>query len=184
MTVALVLLLIIIVGAITYYFFFRGKQTKQGLGSSGSEKIQELQMQARGSFWSVLNSQIIELNQQGRYEEAARVANDALKVAERTFGQSDEKYAVAVSNLAAQFKSQGNFQEAETLYLKAKAIWEKTLGPDHPNIASSYNNLADLYVSQGKYLEAEPLYFKAINLIGFPNFITTKPFFSNDSRIS
>ena len=42
---------------------------------------------AQESLWNELNAKAHTLYQQGQYSEAATVAEEALKVAERTFGQ-------------------------------------------------------------------------------------------------
>ncbi|NIS69438.1 MAG: tetratricopeptide repeat protein, partial [Proteobacteria bacterium] len=112
---------------------------------------------AQEELWKELNSKVGMLYQQGRYSEAAKVAEEALKVAEKTFGPNHPNVATSLNNLALLYKAQGKYSEAEPLYKRALKIWEKALGKDHPHVAQSLNNLAAIYQAQGRYAEALPL---------------------------
>ena len=117
---------------------------------------------AQEARWNKLNAQIKQLYQQGKYEEAVPPAQEALRVAEATFGPEHRNFATSLNNLAELYRQQGRYADAEPLYKRALAIWEKTLGPDHPDVAFSLNNLATLYRQQGRYGDAEPLYKRAL----------------------
>ena len=119
---------------------------------------------AQEKLWKELNTKLRTLYQQGRYAEAAKVAKEALKVAEATFGPDHPDVGVSLNNLALMYKAQGKYAEAEPLYKRALVIKEKALGPTHPQVATSLNNLAVLYEAQGKYAEAEPLYRRALSI--------------------
>src|SRR5712692_4998022 len=117
---------------------------------------------AQEARWKELNAQVVLLYQQGKYAEAAATAEEALRMAEATFGPEDARTATSLNNLAALHWAQGRYAEAEPLYRRALAIDEKALGPDHPAVAQNLNNLAELHRAQGKYAEAEPLYRRAL----------------------
>ena len=55
--------------------------------------------------WKELNERLVKLYQQGRYSEAAQVAEEALKVAENTFGQDHPDVAQSLNNLAVLYYS-------------------------------------------------------------------------------
>ncbi len=112
--------------------------------------------------WNKLNAKTETLYQQGRYSEAAKIAQEALEVAEKTFGADHPNLATSLNNLALLYQAQGEYAAAEPLHKRALAIREKALGPDHPQVAASLNNLAALYYAQGKYAEAEPLIKRAL----------------------
>ena len=113
---------------------------------------------AQEALWKELDAKVVTLYQQGRYAEGIKVAKDALKVAESTFGPDHHNLATSLNNLALLYVAQGKYAAAEPLYKRALAIWEKALGSSHPDVAQSLNNLAGLYDEQGKYAEAEPLH--------------------------
>jgi len=67
--------------------------------------------------------------QQGRYTEAQKLFEAALKVAEG-FGPRDPSLARSLDDLATVYYAQGKYTEAEPLRQRALAIWEKVLGPE------------------------------------------------------
>ncbi len=64
------------------------------------------------------------LYQQGRYAEAAKVAKEALKVAENTFGPDDLGVGISLSFLGRAYKEQGKYAAAEPLFERSMAIYE------------------------------------------------------------
>ena len=55
---------------------------------------------AQESLWEELSARVNDLYRQGKYSEAAGVAEDALKVAEKTFGTDHDNVATSLNNLA------------------------------------------------------------------------------------
>ena len=117
---------------------------------------------AQNTLWETLNEQVKALYKAGEYDKGVRVAEQALKVAEKSFGPNDPSVATSLNNLAELYRVQGKYAEAEPLFERSLAITEKALGKDHPSVATSLNNLAGLYRAQGKYAEAEPLYERSL----------------------
>jgi len=113
--------------------------------------------EAQEALWKELNSKAGRLYQQGQYSLAAKVAEEALTVAERTFGPDHPRVAASLVNLAAVYEAQGRYAEAEFLYKRALGIVEKALGSDHPHVAATCENMAELYRQIGKEDEAKRL---------------------------
>ncbi|UCE73013.1 MAG: tetratricopeptide repeat protein, partial [Methanomassiliicoccales archaeon] len=136
------------------------------IGRKAVKRLEQLELSgvAPQKVWKKLNTKVLTLYQQGRYSEAAKVAEEALSVAEKTFGPDHPAVAISLNNLAGLYDSQGRYGEAEPLYKRALAIAKKAFGPDHPNVAACLNNLAELYRAQGKYAEAERLYIRALKI--------------------
>ena len=80
------------------------------------------------ALWEELNAKGKALYQQARYSEAAKVAKEALKVAEKTYGSNHPNVATSLNNLAAFYEAQGKYEEAEPLYKRSLKIREKVLG--------------------------------------------------------
>jgi CHAT domain-containing protein/Tfp pilus assembly protein PilF len=116
----------------------------------------------KGATWDMLHATVERLTKQGHYEEAVRVAREALKIAEEKFGPDHPKVAISLNDLAEVYRKQARYAEAEPLYKRMLVIREKTFGPSHPDVAESLNGLAGLYGSQGKYVETELLYKQAL----------------------
>src|SRR5215475_38607 len=77
----------------------------------------------------------------GDYGESAALLQEALSLAEVTFGPNHLEVAEILNNLAVLCKYLARFDEAESLYQRALAISVQALGPDHANIATVYHNL-------------------------------------------
>ena len=120
---------------------------------------------AQDVLWEKLNIKAKTLIKQKRYPDALSVTEEALKVAEDTFGPDHPKVVISLNNIADLHIINGSYDEIEPLYKRALKINEKALGPDNPDVAISLNNLAELYYNQGRYEEAEPLYKRALKIL-------------------
>ncbi|TRU31067.1 MAG: tetratricopeptide repeat protein [Microcystis aeruginosa Ma_MB_F_20061100_S20] len=109
-----------------------------------------------------LNQQVIQLYQQGKYNEAIPLAEQALAIRKKVLGDNHLDTATSLNNLALVYHSQGRYPEAEPLFQQALAIRKAQLGDNNPATASSLNNLAALYYSEERYTEAEPLLKEAL----------------------
>ncbi|WP_031291855.1 tetratricopeptide repeat protein, partial [Leptolyngbya sp. Heron Island J] len=112
-----------------------------------------------------LNQQIVELSEQGRYEEAIPLAERRVEIVEAQLGPQHPEVAASLNNLAELYRLQGRYEEAEPLYQRSLGILEAQLGPQHPEVATNLNNLGLLYELQGRYEEAEPLYQRSLGIL-------------------
>lgn len=99
-----------------------------------------------------------DLQNQGRYQDAIPLAEQALAMREQTLPADHLDIADSLNILANLYRLQGEYMQAEPLYLRSLAIREKKLGLTDRLVAESQNNLADLYRLQGRYDQAFPLY--------------------------
>jgi tetratricopeptide (TPR) repeat protein len=113
---------------------------------------------------NVLNQQVNQLMEQGKYQEAIPVAERALEASKRARGPEQPETADALNNLGFLFNKIGNYAKAEPLLQEALRIRQKVLGPEHPDTASSLNKLAVLYQEVHDYAKAEPLYQEALRI--------------------
>lgn len=87
---------------------------------------------AKDDHATALNQQVNQLIEQGKYQEAAPIAERALAVAKRTRGAEHPETAQALNNLGLLFRNSGDDAKAEPLYQEALRIRQKVLGPEHP----------------------------------------------------
>ncbi len=120
---------------------------------------------AQEVLWEKLNNKAGTLIKQRRYSDALSVSEEALKIAEDTFGLDNPKVAISLNNIAELYVIKGSYAEIGPLYKRALEINENAFGPDHPDVAISLNNLAELYYNQGRYMEAVPLYKRALEIL-------------------
>ena len=109
-----------------------------------------------------LNQQIVQLDNQGKYDAAIPLAESALEIRKRILGEKHLLVANSLNRLALLYQNQGRYAEAEPFFLQALAIFKEILPEKHLNVAISLNNLAGLYRSLGRYTEAEPLYLESL----------------------
>lgn len=88
-----------------------------------------------------LNDNSVRLYEQGKYNEAAQLAERALKRAEDTLGTYNPQTAIFLNNLAVIYYAQGKYAEATALYERALGITEQSLGPGHPRVKSLLEGL-------------------------------------------
>lgn len=79
---------------------------------------------AQEALWKELSSKVVVLYQQGKFPEASKLAEEALRVAEKTFGSNHPNVALSLSNLAGLYTAQGKYAEAEPFYKRSLAIRE------------------------------------------------------------
>ncbi len=111
-----------------------------------------------------LNEEATELYEEGRYQEAIPIAQQALEIRETTLGESHPDVAQSLNSLAALYHAQAYYSTAEPLYRRALEIRETTLGESHPDVAQSLMGLAELYWNQGNYNAAEPLVLRSLEI--------------------
>jgi CHAT domain-containing protein/Flp pilus assembly protein TadD len=133
-----------------------------------------------------LNQQVVQLYNEGKFNEAILVAEQALILAKSLQPGDHLNVANSLHNLASLYDSQGHYfkaeplnlinlvslydsqgryEKAEPLYLQALEMRKRLFSGDHPNVAASLNNLGRFYDSQGRYSEAEPLLQQALEMI-------------------
>lgn len=107
---------------------------------------------------AALNGQVDKLYLQGKYKEAAVLAEKALALGERTLGREHPDTLTSIDRLGRIYTALGRYGEAEPLYLRALEVSERVLGREHPSTLGGVSNLAWLYGIQGRHTEAEQLY--------------------------
>ena len=83
-----------------------------------------------------LNDNSVRLYEQGKYNEAAELAERALKIVDDTLGPYNPQTTTFLNNLAVIYYAQEKYAEAEALYEKALGITEQSMGSDHPRVKS------------------------------------------------
>jgi tetratricopeptide (TPR) repeat protein len=88
-----------------------------------------LPLGAQEGKWRELVKQANELRGEGKYGEAIPVAEEAVRVAEKTFGGNHPAVVISLNLLGAIYDDEGKYAEAEPLFKRGLAIREKALGP-------------------------------------------------------
>lgn len=91
------------------------------------------------------------------YPEAERAYNRALRLYERSYGETDQRLCETLNSLGWMLYANGNTSGAEKTFQRVISIREKAVGADHPDVAAALNNLAACFEKQGKTDKALPL---------------------------
>ncbi|MBF0254288.1 MAG: tetratricopeptide repeat protein [Candidatus Omnitrophica bacterium] len=87
-------------------------------------------------LWDELNAQTLELYREGRLPEAAAKAEEAIAVAESSFGPDHPKTALSLDRLSAIYESQQKYGAALHRSSEALRIWKSQLGSNDPFVIS------------------------------------------------
>ncbi len=104
-----------------------------------------------------LNDKIIVLFQQGKYSEAEKLAQDALKMAKGTYGDDHLKVASSLDTLAMIYVAQEKYNRIEPLNKDALSIKKKSLGENHQEVINHLEKMVILYQTMGKTEEAQKI---------------------------
>lgn len=121
-------------------------------------------VEAQESRWYQLSEQVLHLRQQGKAAEATPLAQQAVSVAQATYGPDNPHVALSLNELGLLLKDQEKFGDAETAYRRAFSISEKAYGDSSSQVATVINNIADLYRIEGRYSDAEKLFQQAMSI--------------------
>ncbi|MEM6621699.1 MAG: tetratricopeptide repeat protein [Pseudomonadota bacterium] len=99
-----------------------------------------------------------------RYDEAVRMNEDMLNLAEREHGPKSWVTARALNNLGLRLKALGRSDEAETLFRRAIALEGLDAEQSPTDAAAHLTNLSTLLIDTGRMLESEPIVRRSLSL--------------------
>jgi len=113
---------------------------------------------------SRLNKQVTKLHNQGRFKEAVDIANRAVTLSRRNYGEQHSEYASCLSNLATLHVQMGDYSVAVPFFQQALEAYRQSVGEKHEGYATSLNNLAYTYEALRDYDKAESGYRQSIEI--------------------
>jgi len=123
------------------------------------------ELSAQDPSWHTLTSQVLEACRQRHYDDAARLASDALALARRTSAHDPFPLIASLSNLGEIRRAQASYDEAEADLLEAlRVIRDRDVPPDDPAVGVVLSHLAAVYRAQGRDEEAAVLEARAQEL--------------------
>jgi hypothetical protein len=93
----------------------------------------------------------------GNWNDAGKIAVQAMKVRKKTFGREHEETLSSMAMVGLAYKLRGRWETAEVLEVEVMDTRKKKLGADHPDTLTSMGNLASTYRKQGRWEAAEAL---------------------------
>ncbi len=114
-----------------------------------------------------------------KFEVARQYYEEALRLNEKTYGNTSMAFTRSLNNLASCEQELQNYSRAEQLFLRSNRVIKEKLGPSHQEYAISINNLAGIYVDLKKIDTAISLYKESLAItkrlygINHPSYGTT-----------
>jgi tetratricopeptide (TPR) repeat protein len=105
-----------------------------------------------------------ELGDQGKYDEALPLAEQALQIRKKLLGNEHWITSTSLIDLGWLYREKGDNARAETLYQQALTLRKRVLGEDHPWYGAALNNLGWLHTYRGEYERAEKLFRQAATI--------------------
>ncbi|HEV2668104.1 MAG TPA: tetratricopeptide repeat protein, partial [Blastocatellia bacterium] len=109
-----------------------------------------------------LDQESAKLNDQGEYEKAAAIAEQALSTRQSQASAAAAEMIPSLNNLARALIGKGSYKEAEVQLRRALTIVGAVDKTNDPLIAEVLNQLASLYFFKGDFSAAAPLYQQSL----------------------
>jgi Flp pilus assembly protein TadD len=110
-----------------------------------------------------LNRQVVQLDRQGKYQEALELAREVCELAGRVLGKHPYT-AMSLNNLGVLLDAKGDLAAARRYYEQALEIHCSRVGNDHLNTAEPLNNLACVLRAMGDLAGARSYFQQALGI--------------------
>lgn len=107
---------------------------------------------------------VVQLHNEGKFDEALPLAKRVLVTREKVLGLDDSRTASALVNLAEIYLAKRNYTEAEKLYARLLPVYERAFGADAPRTATTVSRLALIAYLKGDFKSAERLYVRGLSM--------------------
>ena len=105
------------------------------------------------------------LDEEGRFDAARSLLEEALHITEVERGPDDLQTAAVAAQLASVYRLLPDDAKSEALFLRALPIMDGSLGKDHPLTAVVRSRLGQLYQTMGQRAKAEPMLQQSLDII-------------------
>ena len=139
----------------------KGQEAERLMLKSAARAVDE---QDDGCLLQLLNELLGYYRETSQYENAFRIADQAVALAEHMDLKETLPYATTLLNVATVYRAGGRFQESLEYYLEVEELYFKLLPEDNMYIASLENNLSLLYQELGDYVKAKKCQLKALEI--------------------
>jgi tetratricopeptide (TPR) repeat protein len=119
---------------------------------------------AQEARWKELDTQVEQLQKQGKTEESVSLAKEELRIAEATYGPQHANAATALQKLGMAEMELGQYPDAEGFLERALTIREKASEAQAAPMAELLNGLGQVYYYESKTAEAEAAFQRALTI--------------------
>ena len=112
-----------------------------------------------------LNTQAGRMSDAGKYDEAIKLAQQALESGEKALGPDDAYVGELTARLGLTLRTKGDYQGAERMLERAIRIDESSLGKENPQTAMAENSMGLVYRSTENDVKAEKFLMRSLETI-------------------
>jgi TonB family protein len=111
-----------------------------------------------------LNSKVLKLYSEAKYDEALPLAKRALELREKALGPAHEELVPLLTNLGELYKVKKQPGQARSYFERALTIQEKTLGENDIRVAQLLDKLGYVAWEQGERKDAEKFFMRSLQI--------------------
>ncbi|HVF56604.1 MAG TPA: CHAT domain-containing tetratricopeptide repeat protein [Pyrinomonadaceae bacterium] len=130
----------------------RAKTGPQGAQTTAGAEAEQLFKQSK------------ELHEAGKLDEALPLAERALEMARRAFGDEHANVALILGTLGVMYRDKGDYAKSEQVLKRAIEIRERAATPSPRFLAMAYNHLGTVYRDQGEHASAARMFERALSV--------------------
>jgi tetratricopeptide (TPR) repeat protein len=112
----------------------------------------------------IIHTRAVILSDQGKYDEALELHQQALAWRERELGPEHPDVANSLNALAGNLRAKGDFEASLAHYERALQIRANLVGVEHPHYAVTLNNMGTVLDAMGRREEALDTYGEALRI--------------------
>lgn len=139
----------------------RGEEAEQLMLESLTQAVTE---QDDSVLLQLLNELLSFYRETSRVQDADRIAQQAVSLAERMGLRGTVPYATTLLNVANACRAGGRFQESMEYYMEVQELYGRLFETDNMLVASLQNNLSLLYQEMGDFEKARECLLKALEI--------------------
>ena len=139
----------------------RGEEAEQLMLESLTQAVAE---QDDSVLLQLLNELLSFYRETSRVQDADRIAQQAVSLAERMGLRGTVPYATTLLNVANAYRAGGRFQESMEYYMEVQELYGRLFETDNMLVASLQNNLSLLYQEMGDFEKARECLLKALEI--------------------
>ena len=128
--------------------FFGGGEEKASTADPHNLALPK-HLELQGLECGKMGQRVRQLNAERKFDEARRVAQERLTLAESTYGKEHLVTATCLNDVGTFAQMFRDFDRAEALFEQASKMQRKLLGDTHPHSIATLQNLMSLYAAKG-----------------------------------
>lgn len=131
---------------------------------SGGTFAQEKDKASSLPEYDRINSQVLGLFREGKYDDAQKLSEQELAIVEKTLGADNERIAATLFNLGYIFRAKKRYRESLSSFERALAVYRKAFGEKHERVFVTQSEVGKAFVMSGDKDAAAEAFGKSLQI--------------------